>query len=60
LHLLALTVDNGGNVLAALRRIQGAFSLIIRAERELIAVAGSFGWRPIALGKLDASYILAS
>jgi len=42
LHLLAQQSDNGGNVLAALRRIQGAFSLIIMSERELFACAGSF------------------
>jgi len=41
---------NGGNVLAALRRIQGAFSLIIMSERELIAVRDPFGWRPLSLG----------
>src|SRR5207245_9825576 len=50
----------GGNVLAALRRIQGAFSLLIMSERELIAVRDPFGWRPLALGKLDGAYIVAS
>src|SRR5439155_4756435 len=60
LHLLAQPSENGGNVLAALRRIQGAFSLIIMSERELIAVRDAFGWRPLALGKLDGAYILAS
>ena len=60
LHLLAQPSDNGGNVLAALRRIQGAFSLIIMSERELIAVRDPFGWRPLSLGKLDGAYVLAS
>jgi len=60
LHLLAQPSDNGGNVLAALRRIQGAFSLIIMSERELIAVRDPFGWRPLALGKLDGGYVVAS
>src|ERR1700750_3024790 len=60
LHLLAQPSKNGGNVLAALRRIQGAFSLIIMSERELIGVRDPFGWRPLALGKLDNAYILAS
>src|SRR5437899_9288147 len=59
LHLLAQPSENGGNVLAALRRIQGAFSLIIMSERELIAVRDPFGWRPLALGKLDGAYVLA-
>jgi len=60
LHLLAQPSDNGGNVLAALRRIEGAFALIIMSERELIAVRDPFGWRPLSLGKLDGAYIVAS
>jgi len=60
LHLLAQPTDNGGNTLAALRRIEGAFSLLIMSERELIAVRDPFGWRPLSLGKLDNAYILAS
>jgi len=60
LHLLAQPSDNGANVLGALRRIEGAFSLLIMSERELIAVRDPFGWRPLVLGKLDGAYILAS
>jgi amidophosphoribosyltransferase len=30
------------------------------SERELIAVNDPFGWRPLALGKLDGAYIVAS
>src|SRR3981189_3167380 len=60
LHLLAQPSDNGGNVLAALRRVEGAFSLLIMSERELIAVRDPFGWRPLALGKIDGAYVLAS
>src|SRR5438034_256185 len=60
LHLLAQPTDNGGNTLAALRRIEGAFSLLIMSERELIEVRDPLGWRPLSLGKLDNAYILAS
>ena len=60
LHLLAQPSENGGNVLSALRRIEGAFSLLIMSERELIAVRDPFGWRPLSLGKLDGAYIVAS
>ncbi len=60
LHLLAQPSDNGANILAALRRIEGAFSLLIMSERELIAVRDPFGWRPLVLGKLDGAYIVAS
>jgi amidophosphoribosyltransferase len=45
LHLLARPADNGASVLAALRRIEGAFSLLIMSERELIAVRDPFGCR---------------
>src|SRR5207245_3323289 len=51
LHLLARPADNGASVLSALRRIEGAFSLLIMSERELIAVRDPFGWRPLSLGK---------
>src|SRR2546428_10991831 len=60
LHLLARPADNGASVLGALRRIEGAFSLIIMSERELIAVRDPFGWRPLSLGKLDGAYVVAS
>src|SRR5450432_2902723 len=60
LHLLAQPSNNGGNILTALRRIEGAFSLIIMSEREIIAVRDPFGFRPLSLGKLDGAYILAS
>jgi amidophosphoribosyltransferase len=60
LHLLAQPAQNGGSSLSALRRLEGAFSLIIMSERELVAVRDPFGFRPLALGKLDGAYILAS
>jgi amidophosphoribosyltransferase len=60
LHLLAQPLDNGSSALAPLRRIEGAFSLLIMSERELIAVRDPFGWRPLSLGKLDDAYVLAS
>src|SRR5258708_12947583 len=60
LHLLARPADTGSSVLSSLPRIQCAFSLLIMSERELIAVRDPFGWRPLALGKLDDAYIIAS
>ena len=60
LHLLAQPLDNGSSALAPLRRIEGAFSLLIMSERELIAVRDPFGWRPLSLGKLDGAYVVAS
>jgi amidophosphoribosyltransferase len=60
LHLLAQPLANGSSTLAPLTRIQGAFSLLIMSERELIAVRDPFGWRPLCLGKLDGAYVVAS
>ena len=58
-HLLAQ--PNGAQgVLAALRRIEGAFSLVMMSEREIIGVRDPFGFRPLALGKIDGAWVLAS
>src|SRR5580692_4854955 len=59
LHLLAQPTGTSG-VLAALRRIQGAFSLVMMSEKEIIGVRDPFGFRPLSLGKLEGAYILSS
>src|SRR5258707_10153604 len=60
LHLLAQPSANGGDILAALRRIEGAFSLLIMSEREFTAVLDPYCWPPFFFCKLDGDYILAS
>lgn len=60
LHLLAQPPENGSGALGALRRIQGAFSLVMMSETKLIGVRDPFGFRPLALGKLDGAYVLSS
>ncbi|MDB6155167.1 MAG: amidophosphoribosyltransferase [Chthoniobacteraceae bacterium] len=59
LHLLAQPTESGG-VLAALRKIQGAYSLVMMSEREIIGVRDPFGFRPLSLGMLDGAYVLSS
>src|SRR2546423_14515643 len=59
-HLLAQPSKNGGTPLSVLRRLEGAFSLIIMSEREIIGVRDPFGFPPLVLGKLGGAYILAS
>ena len=59
LHLLAQP-NPSGSVLGALRKVQGAFSLVLMSEREIIAVRDPFGFRPLSLGKLDGAYIVSS
>lgn len=62
IHLVALsrkpTVFD--RIIDALRTIEGAYSLIIHAEGRMIGVRDPNGFRPLILGKLDNSYVLAS
>lgn len=58
LHLLAKPGAN--NLLASLRRIEGAFSMVIMSEHEVIGVRDPFGFRPLCLGELDGAYVLSS
>jgi amidophosphoribosyltransferase len=59
LHLLAQPTGTGG-ALSALRRIEGAFSIVIMGEREIIGFRDPNGFRPLCLGKKDGAYVLAS
>ena len=43
-----------------LQRIRGAFSLLILRENELIGIRDPNGFRPLCLGQLDDTYLLAS
>jgi amidophosphoribosyltransferase len=62
LHLMAQPTFNGhGNDLVhTIRQIEGAFSLVIMTERELIGVRDPHGFRPLCLGKKDDAYVLSS
>ncbi len=44
----------------ALFQIQGGYSLVIMTNKKLIGVRDPFGIRPLVIGKLKNSYILAS
>lgn len=63
-HLLAQPTRPGGHESAlvdAVRRIQGAFSLVLLTEHELIGVRDPHGFRPLSLGQLaNGAYVLAS
>ena len=48
------------HVASCLQRLEGAFSLLIMTERQLIAARDRHGFRPLALGDLDGSPVLAS
>ncbi|MEO8353490.1 MAG: amidophosphoribosyltransferase, partial [Chthoniobacteraceae bacterium] len=59
LHLLAQPAGPSG-VLAALRQISGAFSIVMMSENEIIGVRDPFGFRPLALGRIDDAWVLSS
>src|SRR5256714_12077430 len=44
----------------ALKRVEGAYSLVALTSKKMIGVRDSYGVRPLVLGKLDNAWILAS
>ena len=62
LHLLAqpLQRGHGNNLMHSLHRIEGAYSLVIMTENELIGVRDPHGFRPLCLGRIDDAWVLAS
>jgi len=63
LHLMAQPALGGqeNNLIQTVRRIEGAFSLVILTETELIGVRDPNGFRPLSLGRLDnGAYVLSS
>ncbi len=58
-HLLAQPSHQGG-ILSALRQVEGAFSLVLMDERGIVGVRDPFGFRPLALGKLEGAWVLSS
>ena len=51
---------DGNNLLHAVRRIEGAYSLVIMTENELVGVRDPFGFRPLCLGRIGEGWVLAS
>ncbi len=47
-------------VVAAMKKVSGAYSLVISSPRKLIGARDPFGFRPLCIGKRDNAYILAS
>ena len=62
IHLFSHT-QNGSTVeriIAALRQVAGAYSLLFLNEKELIAVRDPHGFRPLVLGGLKGGYVVGS
>ena len=62
LHLIARSreKDQIRQIVDALQQVQGAYSLVILTDDKLIAARDPFGWRPLAVGKVDNAFVVAS
>ena len=57
---LTKSLDRQSAFLGALKRVKGAYSLLILANSQLIGVRDPLGFRPLVLGQLGDSWLLAS
>jgi amidophosphoribosyltransferase len=62
LHLLAQPDANGSKnpFVHSLRKLEGAYSLVMMTEKALIGARDPFGFRPLSIGKLGDAWVLAS
>jgi amidophosphoribosyltransferase len=62
LHLMAQPTlgERENNLVQSMRCIEGAYSLIVMTEQELIGVRDPFGFRPLSLGRVGDAWVLAS
>jgi len=62
LHLAALSRNRNwvNRICDALSHVEGAYSLLFLTEDSLIAARDPRGFRPLALGKYNGSYVVAS
>ncbi len=62
MHLLARNLRSGLEeaLIKAIGRVEGAYSLVMSTRDKLIGARDPRGFRPLCLGKLNGSYLLAS
>ena len=62
LHLIDMSVEQAfpEALLEALSKIEGAYSLVMLFDDVLIGARDPLGFRPLVLGKLNSSWVLAS
>src|SRR5438874_738444 len=62
IHLIARSEarEPEDQLLDALERVEGAYSLVVTIGRTLYAIVDSRGFRPLWLGKLGSGYVVAS
>ncbi|HON17451.1 MAG TPA: amidophosphoribosyltransferase, partial [Spirochaetota bacterium] len=61
-HLMAKSGESDfeAALIKALRQIKGAYSLLVMNRDKIYAVRDPYGFRPLALGKLDEAWVVAS
>jgi len=62
IHLMAPHLKHGLEkaLVTALNRVEGAYSLIMLTRDKIIAARDTRGFKPLALGKLNGSFVVAS
>jgi len=62
LHLIARSKlnDQIEQVIEALNKVEGSFSLVIMTDNKLIGARDPYGFRPLVIGKIDSGWILTS
>jgi amidophosphoribosyltransferase len=62
IHLIAHGLEQGLEpaLVQALAKIEGAYSMLLLTEGQLIGARDPHGFRPLCLGKLNGAYVLAS
>jgi amidophosphoribosyltransferase len=62
MHLIARArmADLDSCIVKAMSAVRGAYSLVIASENALYAARDAFGFRPLVLGKKEASYVIVS
>jgi amidophosphoribosyltransferase len=62
LHLMAQPTLGGheNNLIETVRRIEGAYSLVMMTEHEIIGVRDAHGFRPLSIGKVGDAWVLSS
>jgi amidophosphoribosyltransferase len=62
LHLIARSrlEDQVSQISEAIEKIEGAYSLVLLTDDKLVAARDPHGFRPLAIGKLNGAYVIAS
>jgi amidophosphoribosyltransferase len=62
LHLVAVSKERDvvARAIDALKKLEGAFSLVCLTSKKMIGVRDPLGLRPLVIGDLDGAYVLAS